>query len=31
MFYEKVMPQAGWNKYKEISVEHVTQIVGRKG
>ena len=30
-FYEKVLPQVGWNKYKEISVEHVTQIVGRKG
>lgn len=30
-FYEKVLPQVGWNKYTEISVEHVTQIVGRKG
>lgn len=30
-FYEKVLPEVGWNKYSEISVEHVTQIVGRKG
>lgn len=30
-FYEKVMPQVGWNKYAEISVEHPSQIVGRKG
>lgn len=30
-FYEKVLPQVGWNKYTEISVEHVTQIVGKKG
>lgn len=29
-FYEKVLPQVGWNKYTEISVEHVTQIVGKK-
>ena len=26
----KVLPQVGWNKYSEISVEHVSQIVGRK-
>lgn len=30
-FYEKVLPQVGWNKYSVISVEHVTQIVGKKG
>lgn len=30
-FYEKVLPQVGWNKYREISVEHTSQIVGRKG
>ena len=29
-FYAKVLPQVGWNKYSEISVEHVSQIVGRK-
>lgn len=29
-FYTKVLPQVGWNKYSEISVEHVSQIVGRK-
>lgn len=29
-FYEKVLPQVGWNKYAEISVEHLSQIVGRK-
>lgn len=29
-FYEKVLPQVGWNKYAEISVEHVSQIIGRK-
>lgn len=29
-FYEKVLPEVGWNKYHEISVEHVTQIIGRK-
>lgn len=29
-FYEKVMPQVGWNKYTAISVEHTTQIVCEK-
>lgn len=29
-FYQKVLPTVGWNKYSEISVEHVSQIVGRK-
>lgn len=29
-FYEKVLPEVGWNKYTAISVEHVSQIVGRK-
>lgn len=29
-FYEKVMPQVGWNKYREISVEHISQIVAKK-
>lgn len=29
-FYEKVLPEVGWNKYSQISVEHVSQIVGRK-
>lgn len=29
-FYEKVLPEVGWNKYAEISVEHVSQIVARK-
>ncbi len=29
-FYEKVLPEVGWNKYAEISVEHLSQIVGRK-
>lgn len=29
-FYEKVLPQVGWNKYSELSVEHVSQIVARK-
>ncbi|MFR1986706.1 MAG: cell division protein [Prevotellamassilia sp.] len=29
-FYEKVLPQVGWNKYEEISVENVSQIVGTK-
>ncbi len=29
-FYEKVLPEVGWNKYKEISVEHTSQIVGKR-
>lgn len=29
-FYEKVLPEVGWNKYASLSVEHVSQIVGRK-
>ena len=29
-FYKKVMPEVGWNKYSEISVEHVTQVVATK-
>lgn len=29
-FYEKVLPEVGWNKYSEISVEHVAQIVGTR-
>lgn len=30
LFYEKVLSQVGWNKYSEISVENVSQIVGTK-
>lgn len=29
-FYEKVLPEVGWNKYSAISVEHISQIVGTK-
>ena len=29
-FYKKVMPEVGWNKYSELSVEHVTQVVATK-
>lgn len=29
-FYKKVLPQVGWNKYSEISVEHLTQVVATK-
>ena len=29
-FYKKVLPEVGWNKYRKISVENVTQIVGTK-
>lgn len=29
-FYQKVMPQVGWNKYEIISVEHPTQIICQK-
>lgn len=29
-FYEKVLPQVGWNKYKKISVEHVSQVICKK-
>lgn len=29
-FYEKVMPEVGWNTYKEISLEYNHQIVCRK-
>lgn len=29
-FYEKVLPEVGWNKYSEISVEHLSQVIGRK-
>lgn len=30
-FYEKVMPEVGWNKYSKISVEHVSQVICKKG
>lgn len=30
-FYEKVLPQVGWNKYKNVSVEHISQIICKKG
>jgi len=29
-FYEKVMPEVGWNKYSKISVEHVSQVICKK-
>ena len=29
-FYEKVMPEVGWNKYKEINIEHTNQIICTK-
>ncbi len=29
-FYRKVLPTVGWNKYSELSIEHVTQVVGKK-
>lgn len=29
-FYQKVMPEVGWNKYSTLSVEHVSQIVAKK-
>lgn len=29
-FYKKVLPEVGWNKYSEISVEHVSQVVATK-
>ena len=29
-FYQKVLPDVGWNKYAEISVENTSQVVGKK-
>ena len=29
-FYEKVMPEVGWNKYSEINIEHTNQIICTK-
>ena len=29
-FYKKVMPEVGWNKYSELSVEHISQVVATK-
>ena len=29
-FYEKVLPEVGWNTYKEINLEYVNQIVCKK-
>lgn len=29
-FYEKVMPEVGWNKYSEINIEHTNQIICKK-
>lgn len=29
-FYQDVLPKVGWNKYEEISVEHPSQVVGKK-
>ncbi|MCH5182190.1 MAG: cell division protein [Prevotellaceae bacterium] len=29
-FYEKVMPEVGWNKYRQINLEHTNQIICKK-
>ena len=29
-FYEKVLPEVGWNKYSEINIEHTNQIICTK-
>ena len=29
-FYEKVLPQVGWHRYKEISVAYGNQVIGIK-
>lgn len=29
-FYEKVMPEVGWNKYTQINLEHTNQIICKK-
>lgn len=28
LFYDKVMPVVGWNKYKELNIAHVNQVIG---
>ena len=29
-FYEKVMPEVGWNKYTNIDISHTNQIIALK-
>lgn len=28
LFYKKVMPVVGWNKYKELNIAHTNQVIG---
>lgn len=30
LFYDKVMPVVGWNKYKELNIAHVNQVIGTR-
>lgn len=30
VFYQKVMPQVGWNKYSEIDLRHTNQVICKK-
>lgn len=30
LFYDKVMPIVGWNKYKELNIAHTNQVVGTR-
>jgi cell division protein FtsQ len=30
LFYEKGLPQVGWNTYREIDISYEDQIVGRR-
>lgn len=30
LFYDKVMPVVGWNKYKELNIAHINQVIGTR-
>ncbi len=30
LFYNKVMPVVGWNKYKELNIAHTNQVIGTR-
>ena len=30
LFYDKVMPVVGWNKYYELNIAYTNQVIGKK-
>ena len=30
LFYDRVMPVVGWNKYRELNIAYTNQVIGKK-